>query len=54
MTALPLLASAAHSGIAVPRTAPEASDLFLFAAAVLAVWFLRRSLRARFGRRSDD
>ncbi|WP_245841766.1 PEP-CTERM sorting domain-containing protein [Sphingomonas lenta] len=40
---LPLLASAT-----TPRTAPEPSDLFLFAAAVLAVWFVRRSLRKRF------
>ena len=36
-----------------PRTGPEASDLFLFAAAAVAVWFLRRSLRRRFGKRHD-
>lgn len=52
---LPLLASVAHSGVVRQRTAPEASDLFLFAAAALAVWFVRRSLRARFRRdRADD
>ena len=50
----PLLAQAAHSGVARPRTSPEWSDLFLFVVAALAVWFVRRSLRARFGKRRDD
>lgn len=48
---IPVLASVA----AAPRTSPEPSDLFLFAAAALAVWFVRRSLRKRFAnkRRHD-
>ena len=37
---------------AAGRTAPEPSDVALFAVAVLAVWFVRRRLRARF-RRED-
>lgn len=49
-----LLASAASSGGAAPRAAPEASDLFLFIAAALAVWFVRRSLRKRFRKRRGD
>lgn len=51
---IPLLASAPHSGVVAPRTAPEASDLFLFVVAALAVFVLRRSLRRRFRKRSDD
>lgn len=47
----PALAFSSQSVPAAPRTAPEASDLFLFAAAALAVWFVRRSLRKRFGSR---
>lgn len=39
---------------ATPRTSPEPSDLFLFVAAALAVWFVRRSLRKRFRNRRDD
>jgi hypothetical protein len=31
-----------------PRTAPELSDVALFACAVAAVWFVRRALRRRF------
>ncbi|HEU0045749.1 hypothetical protein [Sphingomonas sp.] len=37
-----------HTGVVRPRTAPELSDLVLFAVAVLAVWFVRRALRRRF------
>lgn len=47
---LPLLSSAAHSGVARPRTAPELSDVALFALAVAAVWLVRRGLRRRFRR----
>ena len=46
---LPLLtALSAQTGPIHPRTRPELSDLALFAAAVLAVWFVRRALRRRF------
>ena len=48
--ALLTLATAAHA--AGPRTAPEPSDIALAVAAVAAVWFVRRALRARF-RRQD-
>ena len=43
----PFLATVAHT----PRTSPELSDVALFVLAALAVWFVRRSLRKRFGRR---
>ena len=36
---------------AAGRTAPEVSDVALFVVAVLAVWFVRRRLRARFRRK---
>jgi hypothetical protein len=36
-----------HSGIAVPRTGPELSDIALFVAAALALWLTRRALRKR-------
>lgn len=49
LLATPTLA-AAHSGIVVARTAPEWSDLALAIFAVVAVWFVRRALRARFRR----
>jgi membrane protein implicated in regulation of membrane protease activity len=39
---------------AAGRTAPELSDVALFAVAVLAVWFVRRRLRDRFRRRDRD
>ncbi|HEX8383107.1 MAG TPA: hypothetical protein VF592_07005 [Sphingomonas sp.] len=48
MTLLLLTAAAPAAG----RTAPEWSDVALFVVAVLAVWFVRRRLRARF-RRGD-
>ena len=53
LTASPALA-AAHSGVANSRTMPELSDLALFACAVLALWFVRRRLRARFRARRED
>ncbi len=47
---IPLLLAVAsgHTGVARVRTGPEASDVALFLLAVLAVWFVRRRLRARF------
>ena len=48
-----LLAASGHSGVARVRTGPELSDAALFVAAVLAVWFVRRRLRARFRDRTD-
>jgi hypothetical protein len=36
-----------HTGTATPRTAPELSDLALFAIAAAGVWFTRRALRNR-------
>jgi hypothetical protein len=55
LLATPALAEeAAHTGIAGHRSMPELSDLALFACAVLAVWFVRRRLRARFGQRPKD
>ena len=36
---------------ATGRTAPELSDVALFVVAALAVWFVRRRLRARFRRK---
>lgn len=43
-----LAATAPHVAAPRPRTSPELSDLALFAAAVFAVWFVRRALRRRF------
>ncbi|WP_375402306.1 PEP-CTERM sorting domain-containing protein [uncultured Sphingomonas sp.] len=43
-----ILAAAAP---AAGRTAPEPSDVALFAVAALAVWFVRRRLRNRFRRK---
>jgi hypothetical protein len=39
-----------HTGVAGSRSMPEFSDLALFACAAAGVWFVRRSLRARFRR----
>jgi membrane protein implicated in regulation of membrane protease activity len=36
------------------RTAPEWSDVALFAVAVAAIWFLRRALRRRLPRHRND
>jgi hypothetical protein len=36
-----------------PRTAPELSDVALFACAAAALWFVRRALRRRLPRRSE-
>ena len=36
---------------AAGRTSPELSDVALFVVAALAVWFVRRRLRARFRRK---
>ena len=41
-----------HSGTPHFRSAPELSDLALFAFAVLTVWLVRRALRRRFANRS--
>ncbi len=43
-----------HTGVAGSRSMPELSDLALFACAVAGVWFVRRSLRARFRRAQKD
>lgn len=46
---MPLLTAAApHTGTPHIRTGPELSDLALFVAAAIAVWFVRRALRRRF------
>ena len=47
-------AAAAHTGVAGDRTAPELSDIALAVFAVVAIWFVRRALRARFRRDSDE
>lgn len=45
---LPLILSAAHSGVITERTGPELSDIALAVFAALALWFVRRAMRARF------
>ena len=52
MVTIVLAAASGHSGVARVRTGPEASDVALFILAVLAVWFVRRRLRRRFGDRA--
>lgn len=47
LLAAPALADDGHSGVATPRTAPELSDVALFAMAAGALWFTRRALRRR-------
>jgi hypothetical protein len=47
----PALAQTGHDGVIRPRTAPEASDIALFVAAVIAVWLTRRALRRRAARK---
>ncbi|MBX9815319.1 MAG: hypothetical protein K2X76_11510 [Sphingomonas sp.] len=42
---------AAHSGVVRPRTAPEVSDVVLFALAVIAVAAARIALRRRFAKK---
>lgn len=44
-----ILLASGHAGVATPRTAPEASDIALFAMAVGAMWLTRRALRRRKG-----
>lgn len=51
MTALILAVASGHTGVARVRTGPELSDVALFVVAALAVWFVRRALRARFRKR---
>ncbi len=57
--ALPFLLVAtpafADAAAAAPhqRTAPELSDIALFAMAVAGVWLVRRGLRRRFAKPSD-
>ena len=47
---LTLAVQSGHTGVVRPRTGPEASDIALFLFAGLAVWLVRRALRARFRR----
>lgn len=44
----------AHGGIPKVRTAPELSDIALFAFACLGVWLVRRAMRARFAKSRED
>lgn len=46
-----LLVASGHSGVARVRTGPEVSDVALFVLAALAMWVVRRALRARFRHR---
>ena len=48
---LTLAVQSGHDGIARPRTGPEASDIALFVFAGVAIWLVRRALRARFRRK---
>ncbi|WP_200922296.1 hypothetical protein [Sphingomonas sp. Leaf17] len=45
---LTIAVQSGHTGVVRPRTGPEASDIALFAFAAIAVWLVRRALRARF------
>ena len=47
LLATPARADNGHSGVATARTGPELSDIALFIAAAVAVWFTRRALRNR-------
>ncbi|UVO51539.1 hypothetical protein M0208_13890 [Sphingomonas sp. SUN019] len=47
LLASPSLLANGHTGTATPRTAPELSDLALFAMAAAGIWFTRRALRNR-------
>jgi hypothetical protein len=49
-----LAATAPHSGVVHPRTAPELSDIALFAMAVAGVFLARRAMRRRFEKRRED
>ncbi len=59
---LPLLLIAApaagaippHSGVVTQRTAPELSDIALFAMAAAGVFIARRAMRRRFDRHRED
>jgi membrane protein implicated in regulation of membrane protease activity len=51
MVLLPALVASGHSGTVHPRTAPELSDIALFAVAVVAVWLVRRAMRRRFAKK---
>jgi hypothetical protein len=46
-----LTVESGHSGVVHPRTAPELSDIALFAVAGIAVFLVRRALRKRFLKR---
>ncbi len=48
---LTIAVQSGHSGVVRPRTGPEASDIALFVFAAVAVWLVRRALRARFLRK---
>ena len=54
LVAAPAYAEQAHTGVAGSRTMPELSDIALFAVAAFGVWFVRRSLRARFRAGAKD
>ena len=47
-------ALSAHTGIPKVRSAPELSDIALFAVACLGVWLVRRAMRARFLKSRED
>ena len=47
LIAAPAPADNGHTGVARPRTAPELSDIALFAIAAGGVWLTRRALRKR-------
>ena len=42
-----LVVPSGHTGVPVPRTGPELSDVALFILAAVALWFVRRALRRR-------
>ncbi|MCM8729614.1 hypothetical protein ACFO8O_01340 [Hephaestia sp. GCM10023244] len=56
LLAAPALAAAPvpHSGTAAPRTAPELSDIALFAMAAAGVFLARRAMRRRFDKHRKD
>ncbi len=49
-----LAVASGHTGVPVPRTGPELSDVALFLLAALALWFARRALRRRAGAGRDN
>lgn len=51
---MPTAVFAGHTGAPRVRTAPELSDIALFAFACLGVWLVRRAMRARFSKSRED